>query len=154
MRNSVRSVWFLPALSIALWWAIRLGIEARVPFEIAIAIGSLVNFGLLLLISFISDFQTKPGAHFALRFKHNLRGPVVYACIAAFSVGAFHHWVAAEQTAHRKLERARFIEESLSDEASFSELQEADPRFATLDKETAKKRALDSAELPPYPIGA
>ena len=144
MRASLRSVWFLPTLGIALWWAIKLAVAATVPFETAIAIGSLVNFGLLLLIAFISDFQTQPEAHFAVRFKHNLRGPIVYGCIAALSVGAFHHGVAEEQTAFRKLERERFIEQSLSDDEAFAELQQTDPRLAAMDRETAKDRALET----------
>jgi len=127
-----------------LWWGVRLSIADRVSFEMAIATGSLVNFGLLLLIPFISDFQTQPDAHFAVRFKHNLKGAVVYSCMAAISVGAFHHGVAAEQTAFRKLEREQFIEQSLSDADAFAELQQTDPRLAAMDRETAKERALDS----------
>ena len=126
------------------WWAARLSIVGSLSFEMAIAFGSLVNFGLLLLISFISDFQAQPYAHFAVRFKHNLRGAVIYGCLAAISVGVFHHVVAAEQTAFRKLEREQFIQQSLSDADAFAVLQKTDPRLAAMDRETAKARALDS----------
>ena len=144
MRASLRSVWSLPALCIALWWGARLSIAGRVSFETAIAIGSLLNFGLLLVIPFVSDFQMQHGAHFATRFKHNLRGAVVYSCLAALSVGAFHHGVAAEQTAFRKLEREQFIEQSLSDAEAYKELQQTDPRLAAIDRQTAQERAMDS----------
>ena len=144
MRASSRRIWFLPALGLILWWGARLGIAGNVSFEMAIAFGSLVNFGLLLLIPFISDFQAQPDAHFAVRFKHNLRGAVVYACLAALSVGVFYHVVAADQTAFRKLEREQFIEQSLSDADAFAALQKTDPRLAAMDRATAKARALDS----------
>ena len=144
MRNLARIAWFLPAFGTILWWTVRLGMSANVPFETAIVVGSLVNFGLLLIIAFVSDFLSEPDADFGLRFKNNLKGSFLYACIAAISVGAFHHGVAAEQTALRKLERERFIEQSLSDDEAFADLQKNDPQLANLDRETARKRALDS----------
>ena len=64
--------------------------------------------------------------------------------VAALSVGAYHHGVAAEQTAFRKLERERFIERSLGDEAAYAALQEQDPQLAALDRETALERAKES----------
>ena len=144
MKGLARTAWFLPASGIVLWWVVRLGITGQMAFATAIAVGSLLNFGILLALSFLSDFQSDRGADFGIRFKQNLKGAVLYAFAAALSVGAFHHGVASEQTALRKLERERFIERSLGDEAAYAALQEQDPQLAALDRETALERAKES----------
>ena len=144
VKGLARTVWFLPAWGVVLWWTVRLGITGRVAFETAIAIGSLLNFGILLALTFLSAFRSERGADFGFRFKQNLQGAVLYAVVAALGVGAFHHGVAAEQTAFRKLERERFIEQSLGDDAAYAALQEHDPQLAALDRETALERAKES----------
>lgn len=144
VRGLTRNEWFLPAVAVALWWTVRMGMLGRVSFETAVAAGSLVNFGLLLAMAVVSDFMSKPGDDFGTRFKRNLKRPFLYACAAAIGVGAFHHGVAAEQTALRKLQHERLIEQTLSDDAAYAELQAGDPQLAQLDRETARNRALDS----------
>ena len=144
VRSVLRTGWFLPTVAAALWWTIRLGLMGRIAFETAVAAGSLINFGLLLLLAFTADFQSQPGDDFGIRFKRNLKGPFLYACVAAIGVGAFHHGVAAEQTALRKLQHERLIEQTLSDDAAYAELQATDPQLAQMDRETARERALDS----------
>jgi len=144
VKGLARTVWFLPASGVVLWWSVRLIITGQMAFETAIAVGSLLNFGILLALSFLSDFRSERGADFGIRFKQNLQGAVLYAVVAALSVGAYHHGVAAEQTAFRKLERERFIERSLGEEAAYAALQEQDPQLAALDRETALKRAKES----------
>ena len=144
MKGLARTAWFLPAWGVVLWWTVRLGITGRVAFETAIAVGSLLNFGILLALAFLSDFQAERGADFGIRFKRNLQGAVLYAVVAALGVGAYHHGVSAEQTALRKLERERFIEQSLGDDVAYAALQEQDPQLAALDRETALERAKES----------
>ena len=144
VKSLSRTAWFLPAWGVVLWWTIRLGITGRVAFETAIAVGSLLNFGILLVLAFVSDFQSERGADFGIRFKQNLKGAILYSVLAALGVGAYHHGVAAEQTALRKLERERFIDQSLGDDMAYAALQEHDPQLAALDRETALERAKES----------
>ena len=57
MKGLARTAWFLPAWGVVLWWTVRLGITGRVAFETAIAVGSLLNFVILLALAFLSDFH-------------------------------------------------------------------------------------------------
>ena len=143
-RALAQRPWFLPLAAGAVWWTIRLSTLGRIPFETGIAVGSLVNFALLILVVFFQDLLSPRGLDFLGRLKVNMKPAVLYACLSALSVGALHHGVTAEATALRKLERERFIEQSLSDEAVFLALQEADPQLANLDRGTTRERAMDS----------
>ncbi|RPG80132.1 MAG: hypothetical protein CBC74_007030 [Crocinitomicaceae bacterium TMED114] len=143
MGNPLQKIWFFPVVASILWWTIRLSLLGRVPFETGVTIGALSNFGLLVLVIFLSDFWRDKADSFLQQLKANLQPGVLFACLAAGGVGLFHHGIAAEATALRQAERERFIEESLSDPAVYAELQAEDPQLAALDRDTAKQRALD-----------
>lgn len=132
---------WLPAMAIALWWAVRLGTTGRVSFETGISIGVFVHFGLTLVVALVSAFQSFSDGSFVSRFKSSLRPTVLYALLAASSTVAYHHVVCAEATSLRMLERETFIDRSLADEASYAALQEDDPQLAMMDVETARERA-------------
>ena len=87
VKGLARTVWFLPAWGVALWWTVRLGITGRVTFETAIAVGSLLNFGILLALTFLSDFRSERGADFGIRFKQNLQSAVLYAVMLHWESG-------------------------------------------------------------------
>ena len=139
----VQRAWFLPLSASAVWWLVRLSLLGRIPFETGIIVGSLLHFGLMIAAVFIHDIQCNQGADLIQGFKSNLRPAVLLACLGAASVGILHHGVTAEATSLRKLERERFIEQSLSSDEAFAKIQEADPQLAYMDRETARQRALD-----------
>ena len=139
----LQRAWFLPLSASAVWWLVRLSLLGRVPFETGIIVGSLLHFGLMIAMVFIHDVQSNRGLDFIQGFKSNLRPAVLLACFGAASVGFLHHGVTAEATSLRKLERERFIEQSLSSDEAFALLQESDPQLAYMDRETARQRALD-----------
>ena len=131
---------WIPLLAIALWWAVRLGTTGMVSFETGISIGVFVHFGLTLIVALTAAFQNV-GSDFVARFKSALRPTVLYALLAASSTVAYHHWVCAETTSLRLLEREAFIDRSLADEATYAALQEEDPQLAMIDVETARERS-------------
>ncbi|MCH1582827.1 MAG: hypothetical protein L7S63_06910 [Flavobacteriales bacterium] len=140
-RNIIR---WSPAIAVLLWWTIRLSTTGRVPFETGISIGVLVHFALLIGVALTAAFQRIEGAEFIDRFKLALRPVVLYALLASVSTVCYHHVVCAQATELRLLERERFIDQSLSDEAAFAVLQENDPALAAMDLETARERAKSS----------
>lgn len=152
MRDLLRKTWFFPIVATALWWTVRLGLLGRVPFETGVTTGALVNFGLLVLCVFLADLVRGTQETFLGQLKQNLQPAVLFACLAAGSVGLFHHVVAAEATALRQAERERFIEQSLSDDAAYAALQAEDPQLAAMDRETAKQRALDGLRFQFNPL--
>ena len=152
MLALVRRVWFLPLVAVLLWWTVRLSLLGRVPFETGVTVGALSNFGLLVLVAFLSDFVRNVPETFLHHIKSNLQPAVLFACLAAASVGLFHHGIAAEATALRQAERERFIEQSLSDAEAYAALQADDPQLAALDLETARQRALDGLRFQFNPL--
>ena len=152
MLALVRRVWFLPVVAVLLWWTVRLSMLNRVPFETGVTVGSLSNFGLLVLVAFLSDFVGKMPETFLQHLKSNLQPVVLFACLAAASVGLFHHGIAAEATALRQAERERFIDQSLSNPEAYAALQNEDPQLAAMDLETARKRALDGLRFQFNPL--
>ena len=144
VRKRLQSAGFLPAVALLLWWAIRLSVQSRVSFETGIAVGALAHFGLMLALLYVIDSQNVGVDSFLGRFKVNLKPVVVYVCLAAGSVGAFHHGIAREATALHRLKREQFIEQSLADEEAYQALQEEDPRLQAMDRDTAIQRAKES----------
>lgn len=151
-RTLAQRLWFLPLAATILWWTVRLCTLGRVSFETGIAVGALVNFALLILVVFLQDRLSIPDADFIGRLKSNMKPAVIYACLAAVSVAGLHHVVAAEATALRKLERERFIEQSLSDKAGFVELQANDIQLANMDRETVRTKAMASLRFQFNPL--
>lgn len=152
MRYLLRKTWFFPIVATALWWTVRLSLLGRVPFETGVTVGSLSNFGLMVLVAFLSDFVRNVPESFLHHLKSNLQPAVLFACLAAASVGLFHHGIAAEATALRQAERERFIEQSLSDPEAYAALQADDPQLAALDLDTARQRALDGLRFQFNPL--
>ena len=142
----------MPFLAISVWWGVRLGTLGTLPFETGMTIGVLAHFGLLVTASVVVGFQSTELHGLIDRFKHILKPAVLYALLASTSTVAFHHGVCAELTALRKTERERFIEQSLSDDDQFAALQKEDPGLASLDRETAKERALQGLQFQFDPI--
>ena len=144
---------FIVPAAVALWWVIRLGtVQQGLSFEAGITVGVLTHFALLLLVCSITAFQLVSPPSFIDSFKHVLRPAVLYALLAALSTVGFHHVAQSEATALRQLERERFIEQSLNDEAAYAALQESDPRLSSIDRDTARERAMDSLRFQFNPL--
>lgn len=133
--------------SLILWWGIRWGTVGLWSFEVGITVGVMLHFLLLLSTSFIFGIERIEAVSFIERFKSSLKPSVLYALLAAGSTVLFHHGLQAEHTALRQLERERFIEQSLADDASYLALQENDPGLVAIPREEARQRALDSLKF-------
>lgn len=152
VRSLVRRTWVLPTVACVIWWLVRWVVVGKVSSETGIVLGSLLHFGLLTLVVSTFDFQHDVPESFLLQLKRNLQPAVLFAVLAAANVGMFHHVIASDSTAFRRLERERFIEEQLADEEAFAALQEADPQLAGMDVETARARALEGLRFQFNPL--